>query len=380
MTVEISEAELTKLYTRMAANNLTPLWTLEADIMPLQPKPKAVPWLWKWSDLYAIAERSGALVPVERGGDRRAIALSNPGLAPKPHATPTLWAAVQWLNGREVAPAHRHTAQAVRWIIAGHGGYSTVEGDKVYLEPGDLVLNPPWYWHDHGSDSDERSIWMDGLDIPINGYLDASFFEPFPSEQQPVTDLQDGKHLKYGVGTLQPAWEAKSELYPPISTYKWADTERALTNLAQVADAGVEGAASPFDDIALEFTNPHTGGPVMKTMSCWIQLLRPDIRKRAHRQVMSSVYYVHEGRGESIIGGVRFEWSTGDMFVIPSWTWHEHHNGASGERAILFSIQDMPIMRALGKYREEAYAEHEGHQPVTGAFSGQLPQQTSQPK
>jgi len=83
---------------------------------------------WKGKELYTIAERSGNLVPVERGGDRRAIALANPGLAPSPFATPTLWAAVQWLNGREVAPAHRHTAQAIRWIIDGRGGYSTGRG------------------------------------------------------------------------------------------------------------------------------------------------------------------------------------------------------------------------------------------------------------
>jgi gentisate 1,2-dioxygenase len=209
---------------------------------------------------------------------------------------------------------------------------------------------------------------MDGLDIPINGYLDASFFEPYPSDQQPVTELEDGKHLKYGVGVLQPAWEARSDIYPPISTYKWADTERALTNLARVD-------ASPFDDIALEFTNPQTGGTVMTTITCWIQMLRPGIKTQAHRQVTSAVYYAHEGQGATIVNGVRFDWGKGDMFVIPSWAWHEHHNESGSERAILFSIQDMPIMKALGKYREEAYAEHGGHQPITGVFTGQLPKQ-----
>jgi gentisate 1,2-dioxygenase len=141
----VSEAKLNALYSDMETENLTPLWKLESDILPWSPQPRAVPWLWKWADLYEIAERSGALVPIERGGDRRAVALRNPGLDGQPYATSTLWAAVQWLNGREVAPAHRHTAQAVRFIIDGSGSYSTVEGDKVYLERGDLVLNPPWF-------------------------------------------------------------------------------------------------------------------------------------------------------------------------------------------------------------------------------------------
>src|SRR5262249_2629190 len=154
--------------------------------------------------------------------------------------------------------------------------------------------------------------WMDGLDIPINGYLDASFFEPYPSDQQPVTALQDGKHFKYGVGTLQPAWEARSDIYPPISTYKWADTERALKNLAKGAGAGAEGAPRPFADIALEFPNSHPGGPVMTTMSCQIQLLRPGIQTQAHRQVTSAVYYAHAGQGATIVNGVRFDWQKGD--------------------------------------------------------------------
>lgn len=358
----MSNAELTQLYDEMKGNHLQPLWTLEANVMPWSPQPQVVPWLWKWSALYDIAERSGALVPIERGGDRRAIALANPGLGGTPFATSTLWAAVQWLNGQEVAPAHRHTAQAVRFIIDGSGSYSTVEGDRVYLERGDLVLNPPWLWHDHGSDADERAIWIDGLDIPLNKYLDASFFEPYPEEKQAVTKVQNATVLKYGVGQMRPAWEPRSADYPPISTYKWADTERALNNLAQ------SGEASPFDDIAFEYTNPHSGQPVMNTITCWIQMLRPNVHTQAHRQVTSSVYFVFEGHGSTIIEGRRFDWAEGDLFVIPSWACHEHCNGSASERAILFSMHDMAVMKALGKYREEAYTPNGGHQEVTAVF------------
>ncbi len=350
-----------KLYGDMERSHLSPLWRLEQAIMPWSPKPKAVPWLWKWSDLFDLARRSGEQVPIARGGDRRAIALTNPGLGGMPHATPTLWAAVQWLNGREVAPAHRHTAQAVRFIIDGKRAYSTVESDKVYLERGDMVINPPWYWHDHGSDGDDYAIWMDGLDIPLNNYLDASFFEPYTGDQQKVNAVLDGTVLKYGVGQLRPAWEARSVNHPPIFTYKWSDTERALNNLAQVA-------ASPFDDVALEYTNPHSGAPVMSTITCWIQMLRKNISTQAHRQVNSAVYHVFEGRGSTVVNGTRFDWEQGDMFVIPSWCWHEHCNASGKDRAILFSIQDTPVMVALNKYREEAYTENGGHQKVTGAF------------
>lgn len=350
-----------KLYSEMAANHLKPLWTAERSISPLAPHSKAIPWLWKGSRLYDFARRSGELVATERGGDRRAMGLANPGLGGQPYATPTLWAAIQWLNGREVAPTHRHSFQAVRFIIEGDKTYSTVEGDKVYLERGDFVINPPWYWHDHGSESEKPAIWMDGLDVPITNYLDAPFFEHGAAYQQEVTAVPNASVLKYGIGQLRPAWEAPCENYSPIFTYKWETTARALENLAQVD-------ASPFDDVALEYTNPHTGRPVMQTMTAWVQMIRAGVHTRAHRQVNSSVYYVFEGSGATIIGGVRFDWEKGDIFVIPSWTFHEHLNESRSENAILFSIQDTPILVALGKYREEALVENAGHQTVTSIF------------
>ncbi len=357
----MSDPKFEKLYSEMESNYLKPLWTAERAIMPIEPHSKAVPWLWKGSRLYDFAQRAGELVTGEHGGERRAMGLSNPGLGGKPYATPTLWAAIQWLNGREVAPAHRHTAQAVRFIIDGQKTYSTVQGDKVYLERGDFVINPPMYWHDHGSETDHPAIWMDGLDVPITNYLDAAFFDEGESRVQEVTAAIDGSVLKYGVGQLRPAWEAPCQQYSPLFTYKWETTERALNNLAKVD-------ASPFDDVALEYTNPHTGRPVMQTMTAWIQMIRPGIHTQAHRQVNSSVYYVFEGRGATVIAGTRFEWEKGDMFVIPSWTYHEHLNESRSERAILFSIQDTPILVALGKYREEALAANGGHQQVKSVF------------
>jgi gentisate 1,2-dioxygenase len=351
--------DLDDLRRDMMDGHLIPLWELEAKIMGVTPLPRTQAWLWRWTQLYDVAERAGRLVGVERGGDRRAIALANPGQDGLPYATSTLWAAVQWLNGREVAPAHRHTSQAIRFIIDGAGSYSTVEGDKVFLERGDLVLTPPWLWHDHGSESAERAVWMDALDIPLNNYLDASFFEPYPTESQEITQSVNGSVLKYGVGQLRPAWEEPRTDYPPLSTYKWADTERALENLAAVD-------ADPFDDVALEFTNPHTGRPVMKSFSCWIQMLRPGVKTRAHRHTGSSVYLAFEGRGATVIDGVRFNWEQGDLFVIPSWSVHEHHNGDPNSRALLFSVHDAPLLKALDKFRTLAHTQ--AHQEIVDEF------------
>ena len=69
---------LDELYRDLAAEGLVPLWTEIGDLMPSEPCSDAIPHLWRWSSLMGIAERAGDLVPVGRGGERRAIALREP--------------------------------------------------------------------------------------------------------------------------------------------------------------------------------------------------------------------------------------------------------------------------------------------------------------
>jgi gentisate 1,2-dioxygenase len=75
-----------------------------------------------------------------------------------------------------------------------------------------------------------------------------------------------------------------------------------------------------------------------------------------------------QGEGESIINGVRFSWGQGDVITLPSWALHEHANLSDRDPAILFSIQDRPVLEALGLYREEMLQEGDGHQKVVSTF------------
>ena len=354
--------ELKEFYGDLDRKQLVPLWNVTANLLPREPKTKLVPYLWRWKDLYPLALRAGDLVPIERGGERRVLSFVNPAIPEKYSATHTLWGALQILLPHETAPAHRHSPAAIRFIVQGQGAYTTVEGVKCVMGRGDLVLTPAWLWHDHGNDTDEPMLWMDGLDLPFVHGLDATFFEPHQELRQALSRQDNESEWRYGVGQLKPAWEPLTQGASPLWNYKWARTYEALANLAR-------SQASPFDDIAMEYINPHTGGPVLPTIGCWIQLLRPGVHTRAHRHTGSAVYHVFEGSGATIINGQRFDWSRGDFFVLPPWAWHEHVNPGN-EEVILFSIQDAPVMRALGLYREQPYEKDGGHQEVTGVFSG----------
>jgi gentisate 1,2-dioxygenase len=372
-------AEADAFYRELTRQHLCALWNVNAALLPREPRSRAVPYLWRWDTLLPLCQRSGELATPQRGAERRVLGFINPGLPDRFGATHTLWAGFQYLLPGEVAPAHRHSPAAIRFVIQGDGAFTTVDGDKCRMSRGDLILTPPWTWHDHGHEGTEPMIWLDGLDLPLVAELEATFFEPSADDAQQVAKPVEDSHRRFGVGQLRPTWARAVGPHSPLLTYKWEETERALRRLATAAGPGgprdAVGSADavdpfdPFDDVAMEYINPHTGGSLMPTIACGAQLIRPGVRTRAHRHTGSAVYLAFEGRGYSVIDGQRFDWGPGDLFVVPSWAWHEHAS-ESDAGAVLFSVQDTPVLRALGLWREQAYPDAGGHQPVTRVFGG----------
>ncbi|KAB8162189.1 cupin domain-containing protein [Streptomyces sp. 3MP-14] len=357
------EPELSALYRDIDAAELRPLWTITEQLLTPTPRPKAVPWLWRGSVLRPLAERAIRLVPVERGGERRVLSLTNPGLGGRPYAAGTLWGALQCLGPRETAPAHRHTPGAIRFVTEGEGVWTTVDGDACDMHPGDLVLTPGGAWHDHANGGDGHMYWFDGLDLPMIEALDAVFFEQHPELRQPVEGEHNRSEREFAAGggafaDTMVAGAVRGPLDPEPSrllVYRWTETARRLAELA----AGTE---APL--VSLEFTNPRSGASVLPTLSCGMHRLRPGGASLPVRRSGNRVYVVFRGEGHSVIDGRRFDWTAGDMFVVPSWAAEEHH---SAEGADLFSLGDDPVLRALGVYREESLPTA---QTVTDVFGG----------
>jgi len=345
-------------HQRMHANNMYGLWEL-ASQMTSQPQPKMIAHMWPWSTLEPIVTESTQAVPV--GDERRALQLFNPGLDGRWATTNNLIAAVQVLLPGEVARAHRHTPTAIRFIIEGSGAYTAVDGERVYMEPGDLILTPSWSWHDHGNETKDRIVWMDGLDIPLIASLEAMFFQFYTQTQVPASRPAHTSLALYGTGQLNPTWVKEKTNASPLLLYSWEQTWKAL-------DALRGQTGSPFDGISLEYRHPQTGGTVLPTMGCRIQLLRPNEHTQAHRHTGSAVYHVVQGQGRTIIDGKSFGWSKGDIIALPPWSLHEHINSSAKADAVLFSIHDAPVLSALGLYYEEEISENDGHQKVTSAF------------
>ncbi len=314
--IQSSPEELQDYYEQLRAQHVTPAWL--GGGISLEPQSQAVPYVWHWQDLRPQAMRAAELVGTQQA-ERRVLRLTNPNLPGI--ASNTLVANIQIVMPGEIARAHRHSGAALRLIIEGQGGYTVVNGERVPMTPGDLVLTPNWSWHDHANDTDAPMIWLDGLDTPLVRMLEAGFYEEYHQERQELAPLVNASEWHYPMSEMRAALDRR-------------------------------GAAHTGEEINLEYTNRRTGGPVMPTIACHMQLLRPGEKTQARRRVCCTNYHVVEGAGYSVVGEQRLDWDGKDVFTVPTWTFCEHVN--SGDQpAFLFSFSDAPVMKALSLYREE---------------------------
>jgi len=301
------------------------------------------PCLWKWQDVYDSLLRARDVIGIESGvSERRYLRLVNPGLTERKITAQNLLFGFQLIQPGELAPAHRHTMTAFRFILQGRGAYTNVEGEKMIMEAGDLIRTPQWTWHEHFNDGSEPMIWADGLDVPLIENLQVVSVQRRPEERLRVKEGRVDPSL---YGMMRPAGSARGKLSQPLH-YRWQDTYAALQRLA-------EKIPDPYDGVALDYIDPLTGGPTFPTLQCRMQLFRPNEQTKRHRHRSTSIYHVFRGSGTTTIDGQEFHWQQGDSFVVPLWSWHGHGNDSATDEAILFSLHDTPVLNAFGLELEE---------------------------
>lgn len=347
------DGDLDKLYEDFAREDIQPLWT-QHGLLPATPNGLS-PHLWRGATLRRLAERAGDLVGIDRGGDRRVISLAHPGLNGQPFATHTLWGALQYLKPGELAPAHRHSPAALRFVTEGEGVWTLVNGDPLAMGPGDVILTPSYTWHEHHNPGDHPMIWFDGLDLPLIRNLDAVFFEPGPDTLSPydaaAKSASEQRYGTSGLTPLSPSDSVKVEapasgIHSRLLAYRWADTDAALSRLVPAAESGYA---------AVRFTDPVSGRDVMPTLRAEMHRLAAGGRTPATRTVGSSVWVVYRGSGHSVLNGERYDWAAGDIFVVPSWAPAAHFGGSAD--ADIFVLSDGPVIEAVGLGRTETVAD-----------------------
>jgi gentisate 1,2-dioxygenase len=291
--------------------------------------------------------RAGDAITAEEAV-RRVLILENPALRGQSAVTQSLYAGLQLILPGEVAPSHRHTQSALRFIVEGSGAWTAVDGERTTMKPGDFIITPSWTYHDHGSEADGPVVWLDGLDIPMIRFFDAGFAENNSDRSQKVTRPEGTSLARFGHNMAPVRHEAPYGATSPLFSYPYERSREALDQLERTA------AIDEWDGVKLRYVNPLTGGWPMPTIATFMQKLPAGFVGKGWRQTDGAVYSVVEGRGEVVIASGdqehRYAFGPRDHFVVPSW-----HTArlSSAEGCVLFSFSDRPVHQALGIHNEE---------------------------
>jgi len=318
-TTDNTQSRREDFYRRIDTASLAPLWTRLKGLVRASPTPVGVPHRWRYSEVRPFVLEAAEHISASEA-ERRVLILENPGLRGASQITSTLFAGLQLIMPGEVAPAHRHTQSALRFIVEGSGAHTTVDDQKVVMEPGDFVITPAWRWHEHGHEAAGPMVWLDGLDIPMLAHFNSTFREDHAARKPAESPYEGLIHFPYA---------------------------RARDSLLAMARAG-----SPDAHLGhlLRYEDPRRGGWAMPTIASMIRLLPGGFATRPYRSSDGMVFAAVEGRGTLAVGGLRFDLAPHDVAVVPGWM---PYTLEAAEDWVLFSFSDRAAQEKLGFFREE---------------------------
>ncbi|MEO0495954.1 MAG: cupin domain-containing protein [Pseudomonadota bacterium] len=319
-----------------------PLWPAMRNVLPHDaPIPVSQSSHWAYDAIRPLLMMAGDLTPVEKA-ERRVLVLSDPGRgAGSMQVTASIYLGLQLLLPGETAPAHVHTPSAVRIIVEGTGGYTVVDGEKLPMEEGDLVLTPGGEWHDHGHEGSEPVVWLDALDLPVFYYLEGSYAKEGPLQKP--SNRPDTSQLEYQSAGLAPPRTRAARTRPyPMMRYPWSRTEAALRNMAEYAGD---------EPIELDYVNPETGQDVLPTLGFTALMLKTGQTYAPHLRSSSGAIHIVKGRGKASINGKATDWNAKDALSIPVFA---DITIEAEEETFFILVHDRPLQEKLAYYEERA--------------------------
>ena len=302
-----SAQDLPGLYSVLADVGMGPGWNKPEPSLWPAPRKTFLPAHWSYKVARAALDKAAPLIGTDQA-ERRNLILANP-IEGNTYATSrTLVAAYQMVRAGEVARSHRHTPNALRLVVDSRpDAFTIVQGKKIPMVPGDVLLTPNWLWHGHANESDAAAYWIDFLDAPLVQLLEPMFLEHFADGIEKASDIDDASPMRF----------------------PFAETTARL----DAAETAADGTSSV-----------ELGGPALDTMALHVHRLTADRPTSPRQTTANNIYAVIDGEGESDLDGLTVRWSRGDVFVAPAWRKHSHR--AAGA-AHLLRVTDEPVLKRL---------------------------------
>ena len=337
-TAATQTPELAVFSKDIKSMGLNPLWERTVSQKPGSP---CQPNHWKWENLKPQLLRSCDLIGT-KDADRRVLMLENPQMPGSSFIANTLFTGLQIILPGEIASAHRHTPNALRFVVEGEGAYTAVNGERVMISPGDFIVTPNWAWHDHGNIGTGPVVWMDGLDSAFTKFFGATFREDYPGETQPLYRTEGDSAAAFGSALLPVDYVQGAA--SPLLKYPYARTLEALHHLH------MSQPLHASHGVKLRYANPANGKYPFPTMAAFMQFLPKGFEGKPWRTTENIVFNVAEGSGSVVIAGTRFVFSQHDIFVAPSWCDFAFR---ANEDCVIFSYSDRAAQEAMGFNRDD---------------------------
>ena len=291
--------------------------------MPAAPAVHAPPpHLWRW-DEPAAARRAGRR-PRARSAAAASAARSRwptRAWAASPYATPTLWAAIQYLMPGEDAPEHRHTQHAFRFVVEGEGVWTVVGRRPGRRCAAATSCRRP---AGTGTPTTTPTEHADGVDrrprhpVPVRHRGAVLRVRPRRDQRRRAHHPERSRSERlWGHPGLRPRLAARARPGTPLLAYRWEHTDRALADQLALEARGLSAAPSSPATRAVRFTNPTNGGDVLPTIRTEIHRVVRGAETAPRRETGSSVYQVFDGSGTVTVGDRRWTVTRGDLFVVP---------------------------------------------------------------
>ncbi len=302
-------ASMEELYALLARQGIENGWNKpEPSLWPL-PNRDFVPAHWAYREAKAALNAAGRFVNTELA-ERRNLILANPIEGNNYPTVRTLVCAYQMVKAGETARSHRHSANALRLVLdTGENTFTIVDGKKVPMVSGDVLLTPNWSWHAHSNESTQHAYWMDFLDVPTVHLLGPMFFEHHP----------EGIELADQVA-------ADSPMRFPF--------EETVSRLA------VETEFAPGCR-RIELGSPP---PAMKTISLKVIRLDAGAICEFEPSTLSTIYSPMQGTGKVTMEDKTFDWRRGDSIAGPS---SYAQRWEANEESYLLQVSDEPLLSHL---------------------------------
>src|SRR3982074_1999628 len=191
--------------------NVTPLWETTAH-KPADSTPRA--YHWKWQVLRAPIDQAIEVTSMENA-ERRVLALTNSDAIGGRNTTTNLNGCLQVLMPGESARPHRHTPNALRFVLEGDGATTVVDGKSCPMQEGDLIITPGMSWREHVHKGTAPIVWFDALDVPLHQYLGTAVFEGGPVKDVPSHPDDSA----FAVPNIVPELPDSPNAYSPVFRY-----------------------------------------------------------------------------------------------------------------------------------------------------------------